>query len=213
MSTKTYSFKGATLDINAMSAAELLPIFNDARKALKMDPIGRFSDTKTARRRTAELLDQIESLGPKTPVSVDAPPAPKPTRTPREPKAATAATPRVPRGTNLAPPGFAPIACREGSKQALLVDLLSKPAGATMVELLAGLSGGNKPWTEATVRGGFGWDMKQKGYGVHSVFDEHGTERFHLVLPEIKGSLASIPGHTPLKGKPKHDARQTRLVG
>lgn len=224
MNAQTYRFKGKTIDIAAMSAAELLPIFNDCRAALKMESIGRFSDSKTARRRTAEIFEQVgiklvtasaevekAAPAPAPVVEDEKPVAQKPARAPREPKAAP--TPREPRGTNLQPPGHAPIPCREGSKQALLVDLLSKPAGATMNELLAGLSGGNKPWTEASVRGGFGWDMKQKGYGVHSVFDEHGTERFHLVLPTIKGTVASIPGHTPLKGKPKHDARQSRLTG
>jgi hypothetical protein len=59
-----------------------------------------------------------------------------------------------------------------------------------MEELLEGLAGGNKPWQEKTVRAGFGWDMKQKGYGVRSEFDPTGEERFHLVLP--KGQTAPL---------------------
>lgn len=115
---------------------------------------------------------------------------------------------RAPRGTNLAAPGHAPIQCREGSKQAVLLDMLSRPNGATMAELIEALIGGNKPWTEATVRSGFGWDMKLKGYGVRSAFAADGTERFHIVVPEGH----AIPAHKPLKSAPKANARQTRLA-
>lgn len=125
---------------------------------------------------------------------------------PAKPKAEKAT--RARKGTNILPPGHAPIACREGSKQAMLLDMLSRPNGATMAELIEALSGGNKPWTEATVRSGFGWDMKQKGYGVRSSFDADGTERFFIVVPEGH----AIPAHRPLKSAPKADARQTRLA-
>lgn len=114
---------------------------------------------------------------------------------------------RAPRGTNLAAPGHAPIQCREGSKQAILLDMLARQNGATLAELIDALSGGNKPWTEATVRSGFGWDMKLKGYGVRSSFDADGTERFHLVVPEGH----AIPAHKPLKGAAKADFSQTLL--
>lgn len=124
------------------------------------------------------------------------------------PKTAT----RKARGTNLVAPPGAPVACREGSKQAMLLDMLRNPEGVTMAELIAALSGGNKPWTEATVRSGFGWDMKQKGYGVRSEFDADGTERFFIVLPtDEQGNEFAIPPHRPLKGAPKADARQIRL--
>lgn len=122
---------------------------------------------------------------------------------PAKPKAEKA--PRARKGTNLLPPGHAPIPCREGSKQAMLLDMLRREGGVTMAELIDGLSGGNKPWTEATVRSGFGWDMKLKGYGVRSSFDADGTERFHIVVPE--GHV--IPAHKPLKSAPKADARQS----
>ncbi len=137
-----------------------------------------------------------------TPAPVAAPKAQKAPKSAEEKKA------RAPRGTNLAAPGHAPIPCREGSKQAMLLDMLSRPNGATMAELIEALSGGNKPWTEATVRSGFGWDMKLKGYGVRSAFAADGTERFHIVVPEGH----AIPAHKPLKSAPKADARQTRLA-
>ena len=79
-----------------------------------------------------------------------------------------------------------------------------------MSELIDGLSGGNKPWQEITVRAGFGWDLKNKGYGVKSSFDADGTERFFLVLPE---KFQTIPAHTPLKtAKPKAHAKQPRIA-
>ncbi|MFA5510805.1 MAG: DUF3489 domain-containing protein [Candidatus Kapaibacterium sp.] len=124
---------------------------------------------------------------------------------PAKPKAEKA--PRARKGTNLLPPGGRTVPCREGTKQAILLDMLSRPNGATMAELIEALSGGNKPWTEATVRSGFGWDMKQKGYGVRSQFDADGTERFFIVVPE---GFSILP-HRPLKSAPKVDARQQRL--
>lgn len=128
-------------------------------------------------------------------------------------KAKKAKATRVRRGTDLAAPPGAPVPCREGSKQAMLLDMLCTEGGVTMDELLVALSHGNKPWTEATVRSGFGWDMKQKGYGVKSHFDEHGVERFSIVLPkDSEGKFYSVPAHRPLKGVPKADARQTRLA-
>lgn len=155
----------------------------------------------------AEEVNRIlNTLGVKTPEAAPAP-APK-AETPKATPAPKADNkPRAKKGTNLLPPGGAPVACREGSKQAMLLDLLRAEKGATMEELIAGLSGGNKPWTEATVRSGFGWDMKQKGYGVKSEFDAEGVERFHVVVPEG----FDIPAHRPLKGTPKADARQSRL--
>lgn len=121
-----------------------------------------------------------------------------------KPKTAT----RKARGTNLAAPPGAPVACREGSKQAMLLDMLSQPGGVCMAELIDALSGGNKPWTEATVRSGFGWDMKQKGYGVRSEFGEDGVEYFFIVLPtDEQGNEFAIPPHRPLKGAAKADAR------
>lgn len=95
------------------------------------------------------------------------------------------------RGTNLQPTGEKVQACLLGSKQAILVDLLHRPEGATMEELIEALSGGRRPWTEVTVRSGFGWDLKRKGYGVRSEFDPTGEERFHLIVP--KGQ--KVPKH------------------
>lgn len=96
------------------------------------------------------------------------------------------------RGTHLEPPGTKLQPCLKGTKQSILVDLLRRPEGATMPELLEALSGGNRPWLEVTVRSAFGWDLKNKGYGVRSEFDSYAVERFHLVVPAGK----RIPPHS-----------------
>lgn len=90
------------------------------------------------------------------------------------------------RGAHVEAKGFAPVACKEGTKQAALVDALH--AGATMEELLA-VTGWN---TRGSVQAGFSWDMKNKGYGVRSEGD-----KYYLVVPEGY----SVPAHTPKKGK------------
>jgi hypothetical protein len=101
---------------------------------------------------------------------------------------------RQKRLTNLPFVPGRPVACREGSKQAAMVDLMSRPNGASMSELMEALAGGKKPWTEISVRAGFGWDLKQKGYGVKSIMQD-GTERFFLVVP----TGFAIPAHRPVK--------------
>ena len=110
---------------------------------------------------------------------------------------------RVFRGTDRKPVGFALQACLSGSKQALLVDTLKKPGGATMVELVKAMARDGKPWAENTVRSAFGWDLRRKGYGVRSQFDVYGVERFHLVVPEGQ----TIPPHA-LRGTGAGDARR-----
>lgn len=99
-------------------------------------------------------------------------------------------------GINLAPLGKA-YACRAGSKQAILVDKLSRVQGATMAELLEATSGGKNPWKEVSVKSGLNWDMnKIKGYGIRTT--KRGEfDCYHLVLP--KGLQAPIP-HTEKKG-------------
>lgn len=108
------------------------------------------------------------------------------------------------RGTNLQPTGEKLTACLAGSKQSILVDMLVRPEGATMEELIAALSGGRQPWTEATVRSGFGWDLKRKGYGVRSEFDPQGEERFHLIVP--KGQ--KVPAHVTREEARKRTAKK-----
>lgn len=209
--------------LSELSGPALVELYHEVigtfRNGESVPNVRRFADKTTAIARTWKMLQRYAEAPPEVEAEAQAEPqkvetvnettapaltvaAPKAAKAPAEKKA------RSPRGTNLAAPGHAPIPCREGSKQAMLLDMLSHPNGATMAELIEALSGGNKPWTEATVRSGFGWDMKLKGYGVRSAFDADGTERFHIVVPEGH----PIPAHKPLKSAPKADARQTHLV-
>lgn len=203
-----------------LKGADLVNLHNAAAKKAGANPTKRFSSISSGVERTWKLLEQIgtAAVGEKSPAPKAGGPSAK--VLPSNGPTASMGTAKVKgarkagagrRGTNLLPPGHAPLACREGSKQSVLVDKLSRANGATMPELIEALSQGNKPWTEATVRSGFGWDLKQKGYGVRSEINSAGTERFYLVLPIIKGVEQPIPAHTPLKGKPKADARQTKL--
>lgn len=102
---------------------------------------------------------------------VPAAPAPQPVAHPApavQPKAQ-----RRSRGINLAPKGEAK-ACRYGTKQAILVDLLFRSGGASMAELREALA----PWKDITIKSGLGWDMNhQKGYGIRTTH-ENGYQRW-----------------------------------
>ena len=103
--------------------------------------------------------------------------------------------------TNLRPTHMRLVPCREGTKQARLVDLLARPEGATPEELLEAC----KPWDWETVKSALYWDINTvKGYGVRS-----GGARLFLVLPE--GVPAPLP-HKPLLPVRKPSAHQLALA-
>ena len=159
--------------LNKMTGPELVALHNDCVATLGSDPVKRFGTKADAIRRTwakvqARQQKQQEAA---------ARPAAKQAKAKGEPKR------RAHRGTDLKPTGEPVQPCRDGSKQAILVDRLRGKEGATMAELLAALAVSGKPWQEATVRSGFGWDLKRKGYGVKSTFGADGVERFRLVVP------------------------------
>lgn len=164
-------------DLATMTGPELVALHNDCAASLGCEPVKRFGTKVDAIRRT---WAKVQAWKEKQQEAARRPaPAPEVKR------------PRARRGTNVQPKGSPVLPCVIGSKQAVLVDELSRPEGVTMAQLLAALSLGGKPWTEPTVRSGFGWDMRNKGYGVRSTFDEDGTERFRLVVPEGQ----AIPPH------------------
>lgn len=215
MNTVTFAGTGYTRkSLFDLKGSDLVALHNKLASKAKVAETKRFSSIGAGVERTWKLLEQVGS-----PAAAAAKPekAPAPKVDPLTPSMGTPVSklPKVKaekpaggrRGTNLAAPGFAPLACRQASKQAILVDKLSSSKGATMEELLEALSGGNKPWTESSVRAGFGWDMKQKGYGVRSETGADGVERFFIVVP----TGHSIPAHTPLKSVPKAPADQGRL--
>ena len=89
------------------------------------------------------------------------------------PQPAPKAKARKPRAITLAPKKEAR-ACKAGTKQARLVDLLSRAGGASMAELREALA----PWKDVTIKSGLSWDMNhQKGYGIRTTF-ENGYQRW-----------------------------------
>lgn len=204
---------GSAPELEDLSGPQSVAIYNTLVAELNasparegQDPIPttkRFADKGTATKRVWGLIEMYAALH----VPADQVTAPvKEVLKPEEkaeiaaaknipaPKAAT--TPRRGTGINLAPLKVA-YACREGSKQATLVDMLFRPEGATMDELLVATSGGKTPWKEVSVKSGLNWDMnKIKGYGIKT--DKRGDDDcYHLVLPA--GLTAPIP-HTAKKG-------------
>jgi hypothetical protein len=76
--------------------------------------------------------------------------------------AVVAATARKPREVNV-PVSKASYPIKEGTKQHALADALI--SGNTLAGLVRILQ-----WAHGTVKSGFGWDMKNKGYGVRTEF-------------------------------------------
>lgn len=167
--------------LNKMTCAELVALHNNLAASLGDAAVKRFATKADAIRRT---WAKVQAWKEKQQEAA-ARPAAKQAKAKGEPK------PRPRRGTDLKPTGEPVKPCLIGSKQAVLVDELSRPDGVTMAQLLAALSAGGKPWQEQTVRSGFGWDLKRKGYGVKSSFGADGVERFRLVVPDGQ----AIPAH------------------
>lgn len=89
-----------------------------------------------------------------------------------QPKAQKRHKLRRSRGITVAPKAQAR-ACKAGTKQAVLVDMLSRAGGASMAELREAL--GN--WSDVTIRSGLTWDMANKGYGIRTTHED-GYQRF-----------------------------------
>lgn len=104
-------------------------------------------------------------------------------------------------GINLAPLKKV-YACRAGTKQAKLIDLLSRPQGATFKELHAAMTSPEfahlKPWAEVTTRSALGWDVHHvKGYGVRTTKRENGEDCYRLTYPAgMNAPLAHQPRKT-----------------
>ena len=190
-------------DLLVLTGPQAVSLYNATAKHIpNLAPVARFSDKKVAAKRIWSNLcdlvaaaDEAAAAAPKPAKADKARDRAKPAKVTDYP----APAPRpVRRGTgvNLVPARKA-YPCREGSKQAKMVDMLFRPQGATMSELLEALSGGAKPWQEVTVKSGLNWDMnKIKGYGIRT--RKRGDEDcYHLVLPQ---GMDEPHPHTPRKG-------------
>jgi hypothetical protein len=188
-------------DLTDLSGPVLVALYNAtaAELATNITPVNKFSGKEAgARRLWANLVDLCDVRKAAAEAALKAAAADKARDKAKPAKAtdypATTKAPRRNTGINLAPKATV-YACKEGTKQALFVDLLSRPQGATMEELMVAMSTG-KPWQEITVKSGLNWDMnKVKGYGIRT--SKRGdVDCYHLVLP---AGMASHVPHTPRK--------------
>ena len=181
---------GSAPELEDLTGPQAVALYNSLAAELNASParegqdpiaqVKRFADKGTATKRVWGLIELFQTLH--APVEAPVKEVLKP-----EEKAEIAAAKNIPApkataarktaGINLAPQKKV-YACREGSKQATLVDLLSRSCGASMTELLSGLAFGAKAWKEVTVKSGLNWDMnKIKGYGIRTEF-QNGYERW-----------------------------------
>lgn len=188
---KTYALSAVSASmtdvvLDSMKGSELVSLHNLIAENIEAKTVKRFSDHATAIKRTWAILEQYQEWAQaEDPEPVQAPKAPAKTRSSK--------------GVNIQPKERI-FPCRQGSKQSILVDMLSRPSGATMEQLQTALGKKGKPWTEATVRSGFYWDMNSiKGYGISTEF-KNGVAHYHLVMPEgMEAPLA----HSPVKSHQK----------
>ncbi|WP_375143774.1 DUF3489 domain-containing protein [Acuticoccus sp. MNP-M23] len=112
-------------------------------------------------------------------------------------------------GCNLRPKPLEQVKpCRAGTKRATLIDILARPKGATLAELIAATASGRRPWAQSTARAALNWDVHTvKGYGIRTTLRSSGEHCFHLVLPAgLEHPLRHLP-RTPSKrsGGPSSD--------
>jgi len=154
-------------DLTGLTMAQGTALFAATAAPLGIAAVKRFPDRATAARRIWANLAALSAGqdGTAAPAATpEVPPAPEAAPAPAE----AAKAPRRFRGINLAPKAEAK-PCRAGTKQALLVDFLSRPGGASMAELREALT----PWKDVTIKSGLSWDMNhQKGYGIRTTFED-----------------------------------------
>lgn len=104
--------------------------------------------------------------------------------------ATPAAAPKRRKGQVSVDPTSPLLPCRAGSKQQAIVELLEK--GATLTDLRAVcIKKDGTPWDDNSIRSALYYDIKDKGYGVSTVFDANDVPTYTLVLPE--GYDAPLP--------------------
>ncbi len=163
-------------DLSELTMKQGAALFAATAAPLGIAPVKRFPDRTTAARR---IWENLAALSRHQPPSVDAAIQSATVRKGPSQRNLPKQEPRKNRGINLMPKAEAK-PCRVGTKQALLVDMLSRKEGATMAELLPALA----PWKPITVKSGLNWDMnKLKGYGIKTT-KRGDTDCYHLVLPE-----------------------------
>lgn len=170
-------------DLNELTIKEGVALFAATAAPLGIAPVKRFPDRSTAARRIWANLCALSAV-PEAAPEAPAQPVPQPEPAP-QPEAQKRHKPRRSRGITVAPKAQAR-ACKAGTKQAVLVDMLSRPGGASMSELREAL--GN--WSDVTIRSGLTWDMANKGYGIRTTHED-GYQRFLATDYAGMGSFAA----------------------
>lgn len=173
-----------TLAAAFMTASEMADGFfsnNDYRDLLIRvtgDAPKKFKTKRAAAERVFEYMDQLVTDTVLGPVTVR-PVVDKPART------------RASKGVNLAPKATL-VACRQGTKQAALIDALSK--GAHMKQLRAAV---DHKWSDAALKSALYLDVNNvKGYGIVTTMAS-GVAVYTLTYPE---HLSAPLPHTVKKG-------------
>lgn len=165
----------------AWPAERLVAIWNSLTGVV---PVTKFRDGKTAVKRIWERIERLGESAKMKPETTSTPKTERKTKrgAPAAPVAATPersgkkATPakRAAKGTKVAKPPEAGEP-REGSKTALVVAMLQRKNGASLVEIMEKMG-----WQRYTVRGFMAGAMKKAGYAVES-FKPEGGERTYRV--------------------------------
>lgn len=123
-----------------------------------LKPVKKFTDRKTA---AARIWKAVQALTP-TPAPQAAPAAPKKAKATKEAKPkGDAAGPRV---------------AREGSKKAIVLDMLKRPDGATLADIMSATG-----WQAHSVRGFISGSLSKKmGISVESFKSESGDRAYRV---------------------------------
>jgi hypothetical protein len=123
-----------------------------------LKPVKKFTDRKTA---VARIWKAVQALTP-TPAPQAAPVAPKKAKATKEAKPKDDAT--------------GPKGAREGSKKAIVLDMLNRPAGATLADIMSATG-----WQAHSVRGFISGSLSKKmGISVESFKSESGDRAYRV---------------------------------
>ncbi|MBS1876615.1 MAG: DUF3489 domain-containing protein [Acidobacteria bacterium] len=123
-----------------------------------LKPVKKFTDRKTA---VARIWKAVQALTP-TAAPQAAPAAPKKAKATKEAK---------PKGDATGPKG-----AREGSKKAIVLDMLKRPTGATLADIMSATG-----WQAHSVRGFISGSLSKKmGISVESFKSESGDRAYRV---------------------------------
>jgi len=153
----------AELASSPLSVGQLVGIWNGFAGVVPFDdlkPVKKFTDRKTAVNRIWRALQRLAPARDKATAAPQAAPvAPKKARTPKE---------------ATAPSGSPP--ARPGTKTAIVLELLRRPEGATLAELMAATG-----WQPHSVRGFLSGGLgKKMGLTVESLKTAEGARAYRI---------------------------------